>query len=75
MSTVIYSILDDLRHLPSADVAAAAEYIHRLRENHHERGSQAIRETAGALSGPDDDGFEEAMNDFNRIDDEDHGTW
>lgn len=75
MSTAIYAILDDLRHLPSADVKAAAEYIHHLRENHQERANQAIRDTAGALAGPDGDGFEESIKEFDHIDQEDHGTW
>ncbi len=74
MSTAIYSILDDLRHLPSRDVMAAARYVHQLREARRQRRLQVIAETAGSLSGPEGAAFEAAINDCERMD-EDHGSW
>jgi hypothetical protein len=74
MSAAIYSILEDLRHLPSAEVSAAARYIHELRENRRSRRSKVIAETAGSLSGPEGEAFEAAIQDCERID-AGHASW
>lgn len=74
MSTAIYSILDDLRHLPSQDVMDAARYIHQLREARRLTRAQAIADTSGSLSGPVGEAFETALQECERID-EDHATW
>lgn|GEM_PF-5373625 len=74
MSAVIYSILDDLRHLPSAEVSAVARYIHGLRENRHASRAKVIDETSGSLSGPDFESFEAAIRDCEQID-AGHASW
>jgi hypothetical protein len=74
MSTAIYSILEDLRHLPSADVSAAAEYVHQLRENRRERRSRMIEKTSGSLSGSDGDSFEAATQECEHLD-QGHESW
>ncbi len=74
MSAAIYNILEDLRHLPGADVSAAARFIHELREKRSHQRSKMIAETSGSLSGPDGDAFEAAIKDCDHID-EAHASW
>jgi hypothetical protein len=74
MSAAIYSIIEDLRHLPGQDLLDAARYIHQLREARRERRLQTISATSGILSGPEGEAFEAAIEECERID-IDHGTW
>jgi hypothetical protein len=74
MSAAIYSILDDLRHLPSSDVVNVARYIHELREARHVRRKESLAASSGSLSGPDGDAFEAAIMECEQKDD-DHGSW
>jgi len=67
MST-IDSIVEDLRHLPKDRFAAAAEVIHKMREDYRAERDRILDETAGCMSDEEAAVFEEALKESRRID-------
>lgn len=67
MST-IDSIIEDLRHLPKDRFAAAAETIHKMREDYRAERNRVLDETAGCMSEEEATVFEEALRESRRID-------
>lgn len=67
MST-IENIVEDLRYLPKDRFAAAAEVIHKMREDYMADRNSIIDETAGSLSEEEASVFQEALQESRRID-------
>ena len=67
MST-IETIVEDLRYLPKDRFAAAAEVIHKMREDYLAERNSIIDETAGSMSDAEAAVFKEALNASRRID-------
>ncbi|MGJ8639429.1 MAG: hypothetical protein ACSHYA_08550 [Opitutaceae bacterium] len=67
MST-IETIVEDLRHLPKDRFAAAAEVIHKMREDYLAERNEIIDETAGSMSADEAAFFQEALTESRRID-------
>ena len=67
MSTV-ETVIEDIRSLSPAQLAAAAKIVHRLRETSPEQRKAALAKTAGALSAEEADAMEQALKDNRRPD-------
>ena len=67
MST-IESIVEDLRYLPKDRFAAAAEVIHKMREDDLAERNRIIDETAGSMSAAEAAVFQEALIESRRMD-------
>jgi len=67
MST-IETIVEDLRDLPKDRFAAAAEVIHKIREDYLAERNRIIDETAGSLSAEEAAVFQEALQESRRVD-------
>jgi hypothetical protein len=67
MST-IETIVEDLRYLPKDRFAAAAEVIHKMREDYLTERNRIIDETAGSMSEAEAAAFQEALTESRRID-------
>ncbi len=71
MSTLLESIVEDLRGLPPSKLVEVSNYIHVLhpKAGHAERRRAAIRATAGCMVGRDGEDFEQAVRETaDRID-------
>ena len=67
MST-IETIVEDLLYLPKDRFAAAAEVIHKMREDYLAERNRIIDETAGCMSEEEAAVFQEALNKSRRVD-------
>ena len=67
MST-IEAIVEDLRHLPKERFAAAAEVIHKMREDYLAERNRMLEETAGSLSEEEAAVLQEALRESRRVD-------
>ncbi len=64
----IETIIEDLRYLPKDRFAAAAEVIHKMREDYLAERNRIIDETAGCMSEEEAVVFEEALKESRRVD-------
>ncbi len=67
MST-IETIVEDLRYLPKEHFDAAAEVIHKIREDYLTERNRIVDETAGCMSKEQADVFREALQESRRTD-------
>jgi hypothetical protein len=67
MST-IETIVEDLRYLPKDRFAAAAEVLHKMREDYLAERNRIIDETAGSMSAAEAAVFQKALIESRRID-------
>ena len=68
MMSTIEAIVEDLRYLPEDRFAAAAELIHKMREDYLVERNRVIDETAGCMSEKEAAVFLEALKESRRID-------
>jgi hypothetical protein len=67
--SVIESILEDLKDLPTAKLVEVACYVHALNPKGQERRHAALRATAGSMAGEQGEEFERAVRgEADRID-------
>lgn len=69
---MLESIVKDLEALPAPKLVEVARYVSRLNPRRREERLEAIKATAGCLSGEEGDAFEKAVREEgNRIDPDD----
>lgn len=64
----IETIVEDLRYLPKDRFAAAAEVIHKMREDYLAERNRILDETAGCMSEEEAVVFEKALKESRRLD-------
>lgn len=67
MST-IETVVEDLRYLPKERFSAAAEIIHKMREDYLAERNRMIDETAGSLNEEEAAVLREALQESRRVD-------